>query len=92
MELFVAFLDMVGVISFALSGAMTAMRKNMDVFGVCVLGVTTAVGGGILRDVLLTDAYPEITTPYFKLFELMAFAKLGHIEAELKTKLLEIKD
>jgi len=53
MELFVAFLDMVGVISFALSGAMTAMRKNMDIFGVCVLGVTTAVGGGILRDVLL---------------------------------------
>jgi len=53
MELFVAFLDTVGVISFALSGAMTAMRKNMDIFGVCVLGVTTAVGGGILRDVLL---------------------------------------
>lgn len=59
MELFVALLDTVGVISFALSGAMTAMRKNMDVFGVCVLGVTTAVGGGILRDVLLGFTPPR---------------------------------
>ncbi len=59
MELFVAFLDTVGVISFALSGAMTAMRKNMDIFGVCVLGVTTAVGGGILRDVLLGFTPPR---------------------------------
>ena len=39
--------------SFALSGAMTGLKKNMDIFGVCVLGVTTAVGGGILRDLLL---------------------------------------
>jgi len=41
-------LDIVGTISFAISGAMTAMQKNMDIFGVCMLGVTTAVGGGIL--------------------------------------------
>lgn len=46
-------LEMIGTVSFAISGAMTGLKKNMDVFGVCVLGVTTAVGGGILRDVLL---------------------------------------
>lgn len=46
-------LDIVGTISFAISGAMTGMQKNMDIFGVCMLGVTTAVGGGILRDLLL---------------------------------------
>ena len=53
MELFILILEIVGTVSFALSGAMTGLKKNMDIFGVCVLGVTTAVGGGILRDLLL---------------------------------------
>ena len=45
MELFILILEIVGTVSFALSGAMTGLKKNMDIFGVCVLGVTTAVGG-----------------------------------------------
>ena len=45
--------EMIGVVAFALSGAMWAIRNEMDVLGVCVLGATTAVGGGILRDLLL---------------------------------------
>ena len=53
MELFILILEIVGTVSFALSGAITGLKKNMDIFGVCVLGVTTAVGGGILRDLLL---------------------------------------
>ncbi len=32
---------------------MTGLKKQMDIFGVCVLGVTTAVGGGIIRDLIL---------------------------------------
>lgn len=35
------------------SGAMLGIRKKMDLFGVCVLGVTTSVGGGAIRDVTL---------------------------------------
>lgn len=53
MELFILILEIVGTASFALSGAMTGLKKNMDIFGVCVLGVTTAVGGGVLRDLIL---------------------------------------
>ena len=49
-----------GTVSFAVSGAMTAMRKGMDVLGVTVLGLTTAVGGGILRDLLLGRTPPAI--------------------------------
>ena len=60
MELFILILEIVGTVSFALSGAMTGLKKNMDIFGVCVLGVTTAVGGGILRDLLL-----GLTPPLF---------------------------
>lgn len=46
-------LDLFGVAVFAVSGALAAARKRMDVLGVVVLAMVTAVGGGTLRDVLL---------------------------------------
>lgn len=53
MELVITCLEIIGVIAFALSGNIIALKKNMDLLGVCVLGLTTAVGGGIVRDLLL---------------------------------------
>jgi uncharacterized membrane protein YeiH len=46
-------LQVVGTVAFAVSGAMAALRKKMDWFGVAVLGVIVAVGGGTIRDLLL---------------------------------------
>jgi uncharacterized membrane protein YeiH len=46
-------LELVGLAVFAASGALAAVRARLDVFGVVVLGLTTALGGGIIRDVLL---------------------------------------
>ena len=60
MNIWVTVLQIMGTISFAVSGAMTAMRKGMDVLGVVVLGLITAVGGGALRDVLLGRTPPAI--------------------------------
>ena len=51
-------LDLLGVFVFALSGASLAVEKRLDLFGVLVLGVVTALGGGLLRDVLLGDTPP----------------------------------
>lgn len=45
-------LEIIGTIAFASSGAMIAIEKKMDIFGVNILGATTAVGGGIMRDVI----------------------------------------
>ena len=45
--------DLIGTIAFAVSGALTGMKKNMDIFGVIILAETTAVGGGIMRDLIL---------------------------------------
>ena len=45
--------ELLGTVSFALSGALTAIKKEMDIFGACVLGMTTAIGGGIIRDLLI---------------------------------------
>jgi uncharacterized membrane protein YeiH len=49
--------DLVGIFVFAISGALVAVRREMDVFGVLVLAGTTGLGGGFLRD-LLIDATP----------------------------------
>ena len=46
-------LELIGVIAFAASGALVAVTKRLDFFGVCLIGVFTAIGGGVLRDVLL---------------------------------------
>ena len=46
-------LDLTGVVVFALSGALLAVRRGLDLFGVLVLGWVAGLGGGILRDVLL---------------------------------------
>ena len=43
-------IEAVGTIAFASSGAMVAIRQNLDLLGIIVLGVTTAVGGGMFRD------------------------------------------
>ena len=48
-----AALDWLGVIVFAISGALVASRKQMDVVGFALLGTATGIGGGTLRDLLL---------------------------------------
>ena len=58
MELFVTLLELVGTVSFAVSGAMLALKKKMDIFGVCVMGLVTACGGGVLRDMLMGNLPP----------------------------------
>jgi uncharacterized membrane protein YeiH len=46
-------LDLVGVFAFALSGGLVAVKKRLDLFGVLVLSAAAALGGGIMRDVLI---------------------------------------
>lgn len=58
METFILILELLGTLSFAASGAMTGLRKNMDIFGICILGLTTAVGGGVVRDLILGNTPP----------------------------------
>lgn len=46
-------LDIIGTLAFAMSGALTAMSKKLDPFGVFIIAFVTAVGGGTLRDVMI---------------------------------------
>ena len=46
-------LDLIGTMAFAMSGALTAMNKKLDPFGVFIIAFVTAVGGGTLRDIMI---------------------------------------
>ena len=59
METVLLVLEIVGTAAFAVSGAFVGVRRDMDVFGVIILGLTTAVGGGIIRDLILGMTPPH---------------------------------
>ena len=51
-------LDLIGVFTFGISGALLAIQRDFDIVGITILAVTTALGGGILRDLILGDTPP----------------------------------
>ena len=59
-------MDIVGTIAFAISGVMVASKKKMDLFGINILALCTAVGGGMVRDVLI-----GVTPPIFVIIALV---------------------
>ncbi|MCX8084293.1 MAG: trimeric intracellular cation channel family protein [Calditerrivibrio sp.] len=61
-------LDLVGTVAFAISGALAGVRKKMDLYGIFVLSLVTAVGGGTIRDVLVGRIPPFIFRDYNYIF------------------------
>ncbi|WP_404816763.1 trimeric intracellular cation channel family protein [Streptomyces thermolineatus] len=55
-------LDVAGIFVFAISGALLAVRKNFDVFGIIVLAEVTALGGGLFRDLVIGAVPPAAFT------------------------------
>ena len=78
-------LDLVGIFVFAISGALLAVRKNFDVFGIAVLAEVTALGGGLLRDVVIGAVPPAAFTDlgYF-LTPLLAAALVFFLHPEVE--------
>lgn len=58
-EMIFLIFELIGTVAFAASGALTALKSRMDMLGVCVLGCVTAVGGGVIRDVILGITPPK---------------------------------
>ena len=57
-------LEIIGTAAFAISGAMIAVDKGADIFGVLFLSLITALGGGVIRDTLLGNTPPTMFTSY----------------------------
>lgn len=53
MRTWILILEIIGTVAFSVSGALMGIQKKMDLFGVSILGVIAAVGGGVLRDLIL---------------------------------------
>ena len=94
MDEFIFILELIGTVAFASSGAMIAIEKKMDIFGVNVLGATTAVGGGIMRDIILGLTPPgAFSHPVYVLVAaltstilfVIAYAKPTDFESRVKT-------
>lgn len=49
------YISLLGSLTFAISGALKAINKKLDPFGILIIGFVTAVGGGTIRDILITD-------------------------------------
>jgi uncharacterized membrane protein YeiH len=57
-------LDLVGIFVFAVTGALVAVRKNLDIFAALVLAGVTGLGGGFIRDVLIDATPPAALTDW----------------------------
>ena len=93
MDEFIFILELIGTVAFASSGAMIAIEKKMDIFGVNVRA-TTAVGGGIMRDIILGLTPPgAFSHPVYVLVAaltstilfVIAYAKPTAFESRVKT-------
>lgn len=60
MEIFTTIVEVIGVIAFSVSGAMVAIRRKTDLFGVMLLAILTSMGGGLLRDTIFSFSPPAI--------------------------------
>lgn len=67
---------MIGTVAFASSGALTAMERDMDFLGIHVLAVVTAVGGGMLRDIMIGSIPPALFVHPVYVLVAMATASL----------------
>jgi uncharacterized membrane protein YeiH len=57
-------LETIGLFAFAISGALMAIRRDFDVIGIAMLAVITAIGGGVVRDLVLGDVPPPAFTQW----------------------------
>ncbi len=55
--------EIVGIVAFAVSGSVVAIERGLDIFGVALIGVLTALGGGVIRDIIL-GIFPPIMFTY----------------------------
>jgi len=59
-EVILLITEWIGTVSFAVSGSLVAIRHDLDLFGVATVGAVTAIGGGIMRDIMIGSTPPKI--------------------------------
>ena len=64
---YILIFELIGTVAFAISGASVGLRSRSDLFGVLALGIVTATGGGVIRDLVLGVIPPSgFTDPIYE--------------------------
>ncbi|MGC8805244.1 MAG: trimeric intracellular cation channel family protein [Candidatus Ratteibacteria bacterium] len=70
-EAYFVFLNAVGLIAFSFSGAIKGIMKELDLFGIILLGIVTALGGGAIRDIMVQKIPVMLSAPSYVLLSLI---------------------
>lgn len=73
-EILIYIAEVIGTVAFSISGAIHAIGKKLDLLGVVVLGCLTALGGGVLRDILMGQIPPYAFSSFYYLIAATAAA------------------
>ena len=77
-------LELIGAAAFAISGAMAAIKRKADIFGVVFLGVITALGGGVIHDVLIGQLPPKMFISYAYLLASLLVSLIVFFDAYIR--------
>lgn len=92
---FISVVELIGTVAFAVSGALVAIDKELDYYGIAFFAIITAVGGGILRDMLINAPLPAaFENPMYVVISLVSAAAviLFYRKIILYTNILQIFD
>lgn len=85
--LLMSWLNALGVFVFAVSGALAAIRRQSDIFGVLVVALVTSSAGGVFRDVLIGQIPPALVRETFALFVSLGAGLLAYLAYPIAQKL-----
>lgn len=92
---FISVVELIGTVAFAVSGALVAINKELDYYGIAIFAITTAVGGGIIRDILINENLPAaLENPMYVLISIgsAALVILFYKKITQYTNVLQIFD
>ena len=84
---FIFIMDLMGTVAFAISGSMTAVEQGMDLFGILILALTTATGGGFIRDLTIGSLPPVVFRN--PIYMILSFLTAGIVFLVLKFQSLK---
>jgi len=84
----ISILELIGTVAFAVSGAIVAIEKELDYYGITFLAIITAVGGGIIRDIIINVDLPvALANPIYVIVSIVsAFVVIGFYKYILQYK------
>lgn len=76
---FISVVELIGTVAFAVSGALVAIEKELDYYGIAFFAIITAVGGGIIRDMLIDASLPAaLENPLYVIISIASAAAVIH--------------